>query len=130
MENINRLRFHKETESQYRSEVLLKSYTRYTTPAGKQAMSVESIGLLHRKAFVFVKQNNTSPNENILGRSFILPIKQHRTPNERYKAKFIVQGHKKKDKDLTMHTSPTVLHRSIRLMSSIATMFPSHKIWL
>lgn len=42
----------------------------------------------------------------------------------------MVQGHKDRDKDPFIHTSKTVRHRNIRLMSSIAAMFPYHNIWL
>lgn len=60
----------------------------------------------------------------------ILAIKQPGTPNKSYKYIFIVCGHRDKDIDLIIHTSQTFLHRNMSLMSSIAVILPSKKIFL
>lgn len=130
MDNIHSLKYTKEPETQYLSLDSPKSDPRYKSSSIKQTINDEINGLLHHQAFAFVKQKSISPDANILGGRFILAIKQPRNPNERYKAIFIAQRHKEKDKDLIIHTSQTFRHRNIHLMSSIADMFRSHKIRL
>lgn len=119
-----------DPEPKYLTEVVLKSYLRYTSTPAKDAINAEVQGLLQRNSFAFVKQDKLPQDANILGGRFILAIKQPGTQNERYKERFVVQGHRDREKDLIVHTSRTVRHRNIRLMACIASMFPKHKIWL
>lgn len=86
--------------------------------------------LLLRKAFESVKQKHIILHPNLLGVRFIPEIKEQGTPNERYRARFIIQAHKDKEKDLIITTSRKVRHCNIRHMSCIVAMVPSHNIWL
>ena len=115
---------------QYPSEILQKSDPRYTNKDSTEAITQEINGLLERKAFEFTPLHRLPEDANILGGRFILAIKQPGTPNERYKARFVVQGHKDREKNYIIHTSKTVRHKNIRIMMTITASKKGHKIWL
>ena len=83
----------------YVTEVLKKSDARYKNKKSEDAIQLEITGLLNRKAFAFVHEKDVPPNANILGGRIILAIKNPNTPTERYKARFIVQGHKDRERN-------------------------------
>lgn len=65
---------------------------------------------------------------NILGGRFVLAIKNKGTGKEVLKARYVVQGHMDREKNLLVHNSPTVSQQSIRLLIAIATIF-GFEIW-
>lgn len=73
------------------------------------------------------KQNEIESEENVICARFMLAINQPETEQEGYTARFIVHGHKYRGKDLIRHSQRAVQNRNI-IMSSIAVMFPEHKI--
>jgi len=78
------------------TEILLKSDPRYHNQKSQDAISTEISGLLQRKAFAFVQESDIPENANVLGGRMIMAIKNPDTELERYKARFVVQGHKDK----------------------------------
>ena len=103
----------------YLTEVLLKSDPRYTSSKSQEAIKPEIEGLLERKAFAFVDIKDIPVGANILGGRIILAIKNPGTLTERHKARFVVQGHKDREKGFLVHISKTVRYRNLRLMISI-----------
>ena len=112
----------------YATEVLLKSDPRYHNNKSQDAISDEISGLLERQAFAFVHESEIPENANVLGGRMIMAIKNPDTELERYKARFVVQGHRDKEKDILIHTSKTVKYRSKRLMCAIAAIL-GFNIW-
>lgn len=53
----------------------------------------------------------------------MLAIKQLGPTNELYKARFIVQGRKDREKEMIKHISRTVGYKNIRILWTIATIF-------
>lgn len=121
---MKRLKIPKQPETQYPSEIFLKSDPRYTSKASNHAIDDEIKGILLHNFIAFVNKKKICRKANFVGRRFILAVKQPGTTSERYKARFIVQGHK--DKDLIIHTSSNFCHGNIRLISSIEMIFLSH----
>ena len=62
-------------------------------------------------------------NPNILGGRFVLAIKDAGTNKERWKARFVVQGHREKLKTSLVHDSPTARQNSTRLIVGLASAF-------
>lgn len=75
-------------------EVLMKSDLRNTFQKCQEAIKIELDGLLARKDFAFVPSNKIPPNTNILGGHIILEIKNPKTGNGTYKARFVFHGNK------------------------------------
>ena len=59
---------------------------------------------------------------------FVLAIKNRHSNNEVYKARFVAQGHRDKEKSLLIHPTSTIRQRSIRLIIAIATIY-SFTVW-
>lgn len=59
---------------------------------------------------------------------FLLAINQPGTDIEKYKARFIVQGHTEKETQYTIHISKTVRHKNIKFLISIAVIYKL-KVW-
>lgn len=49
-----------------------------------------------------------------------MEIRNAGTSEQTYKAGFVVQGHRDKEKDSIIHNSPTLRHKSVRMVLSIA----------
>ena len=112
----------------YVTEVIKKSDTRYKSKESKDAIQLEITRLLNRKAFAFVNEKEIPPESNILGGRIILAIKNPNTPTERYKARFIVQGHKDREKEFLIHTSKTIRYKNIRLILTISAAM-NFEVW-
>ena len=66
--------------------------------------------LVKRETWTFVYRKEVPKGSNILNRrnrSFLLAVKNKGTEDEAYKARFVVQDHRDKEKNLLAHNSPT-----------------------
>ena len=81
---------------------------------------MEIQGLEDRSVFKLINEPDIPSDANILNGRFILAIKDTGTTDERYKARFVVQGHKDRDKALIVHKAVPVRMRSIRIFMCIA----------
>ena len=61
-------------------------------------------------------------DQNILNIRFVLAIKDEGTTNERYKARFVAQCHRDRDKSYIIHSAVPVRIRSVRILLTIALM--------
>lgn len=82
----------------YVTEVIKKSDAKYKSKQSKDAKSSRSQDYWIEKLLPFVNEKDIPPNSNILGGRIILAIKNPSTPTERYKAQFMIQGHKESEK--------------------------------
>ena len=62
-------------------------------------------------------------NSNVLNGRFVLVIKNKGTNEEIYKARFVVQGHRDREKHFLVHDSPNLRQSSTRLLVAIAAIF-------
>lgn len=110
------------------TEVLSPSDIRAHSSHFDKAKAKEIYGLLARRAFSIFKKNTLPGDANILGGHFLLAKKYVGTANELYKARFVVQGHTDRDKNLIVYTSSTVLQASVRLLVALTAVLGFH-LW-
>ena len=84
--------------------------------------------MIKRGTWKVVCQSEVPDDANIRGGRFVLAIKNPDTDEEIYKARFVVQGHKDKEKDFLIHDSPTISTAYIRILIAIAGIF-GFRIW-
>ena len=94
---------------------------RQYSPAFEEAKRVELEGLIQRKAFTVVDKRDVPRDANILGSRFVLAVKEPGTPQEKCKARLVVQGHTDYEKDILVHASPNVRQSSVRVLVSVAS---------
>lgn len=105
----------------YMTEVILPGDPR--EPKFEEAKKKEIQGLVNKGTWKIIMKNEMSPNPNILGGRFVLAIKDGGTPKERWKARFVVQGHRDKMKRSLVHDSPNAKQQSTRLVVGLASVF-------
>lgn len=110
------------------TEILQPNDNRAESPGFELAKAKEIVGLLDRGAFRIVLREEIDPQANVLGGRFVLTIKNKDTDNEIFKARFVVQGHLDKEKELLVHTSSTVSQQATRLLVSLATIM-GFRLW-
>lgn len=110
------------------TEILTPNDQRGDSPAFDLAKAKEIVELLDRGAFRVVLKEDLDDGANILGGRFVLTIKHKNTDQEIFKARFVVQGHLDREKELLVHASTTVGQQAIRLLVSLATIF-GFKLW-
>lgn len=75
-----------------------------------------------------VLKKDLDEKANILGRRFFLTIKHKDANKEVFKARFVVQGHLDRQKELLVHSSTTDGHQAAKLLVSLATIF-GFRLW-
>jgi hypothetical protein len=75
-----------------------------------------------------VDRQGIPPGSNTLGGRFVLCIKDPGTDQERWKARFAVQGHKDFLKRAIVHDTATLSQRGARMIFAMAAIF-CFKLW-
>lgn len=75
-----------------------------------------------------MKKDGIKNKTNMMDGRFDLSIKNTETDKETYKAIFVVQGHRDKEKDMLVHNLNRIRHRSVRILVAIAATFKL-RIW-
>ena len=88
-----------------------------------EAKKKEIQGLVEKGTWKVILKSEMSPNPNILGGRFVLAIKDAGTDKEKWKARFVVQGHRDKYKTSLVHDSPTARQHSTRIIVGLAAIF-------
>lgn len=87
------------------------------------AMAKEITWLLHKKAFRVVLKEELERGANILCSRLVLTIENKGSNREIFKARFVVQCHLDREKELLLHASTTVCQQAIQLLVPLATIF-------
>jgi hypothetical protein len=87
------------------------------------AKKFEIKGLIDKGTWRIVKKQDIPKDANNLHGRFVLTIKNIGTESETYKARYVVQGHRDKEKGYLVHNSTTVRQNSVRLILSTAATF-------
>lgn len=88
------------------------------------AKKKELVGLFKRGAFRIVLREEAGENPNILPSRFVLTIKHpDSTGPPQLKARFVIGGHRDRDRHKQIHDTRTVRPESIRVLVAIATIF-------
>lgn len=79
-------------------------------------------GLLSRGEFEVVHRETVPRDANILSVRFVLEIKSADTRTPSYKARFVMQGHRDRDKHILVQNSSKARPESVRILVSVAAM--------
>lgn len=79
--------------------------------------------LWDRGKFKFVRKMEVTNNANVLGRIFVLSIKDEGTKREVFKSIFVVQGYRNKMKTPLVHESANARYHYVRLLVGLASIF-------
>jgi Reverse transcriptase (RNA-dependent DNA polymerase) len=86
------------------------------------AKRAELFSLIERGTFRLVLREDVGPHPNIIPSRFVLGIK-HESGTERLKARFVLGGHRDREKKSLIHNSTTLKHQSVRLTLALASVF-------
>ena len=117
-----------DTPRVYPTEVLTPGDPRADSPEFQEAIQKEISGLIEKGVYEIVLKEDIDPKANILGGRFVLTVKNKDTDKELYKARFVAQGHRDKEKHMLVHASTNLRQRSIRMIACIAALF-GFRIW-
>lgn len=81
----------------------------------------EIAGLIEKGTFRLVLEEETGPNPNIVPCRFFLCLKHSETGEVKYKARFVLGGHRDKDKNFVVHNTTNIKASSVRLIMALAT---------
>lgn len=81
----------------------------------------EILGLIERGTFRVVMEEEAGPNPNIIPSRYVLSIKHGEDDSVRYKARFVVGGHRDKGRHSVVHNSVTLKQSSMRVLIALAT---------
>lgn len=82
----------------------------------KEAIKKEVEGLLSCGVLETVGRAEAPKEGQLLDGRFVLAMKDPKTSDERYKARFIVQGHRDEDKKYLVNASPNLMQDSVKLI--------------
>jgi hypothetical protein len=94
----------------------------------QRAKLAEMKGLLAKGVFEIVLREEIPPGSNTLGGRYVLGLKDPGTDKERWKARFVVQGHKDLMKHAIVHDTATLSQRGARMIFAMAAIF-GWKVW-
>ena len=115
--------FRNSPDMSYPTEVIHPSDSRARTPEMAQAIEKEVRGLFNRGTFEIIGKEDVPTDANILPGRFVLAIKSTEDGSIKYKAIFVMGGHRDKHKHLMVHNSCTLQPQSIRLLLALAVMY-------
>lgn len=102
----------------YLTVVVPEGDPRIQTAQFQAAARKEADGLQERGTFKRVKKRDVPADANVIGGRFVFTLKNHNTPQEFPKARFVAQGHRDKAKEFVVHNLATLRQRSTRLLVS------------
>ena len=82
----------------------------------------ELMGLIEKGTFRVVLREEIGQNPNIVPSRYVLAIKHSETGETKMKARFVLGGHRDRDKHTVVHNSTNAKQSSIRLLVALATM--------
>lgn len=110
------------------TEVLSIRDPRSNSPEFMAAKQREIEGLVKRGTFEVVFKEAAPKGANIMDGRFVLAVKNKDTGAEIFKARYVVQGHTDKDKNLLVHSSTNLRQSSIRTITALAAIF-GFRVW-
>lgn len=110
------------------TEVLTPRDVRGDSSEFTAAKKREIEGLISRGTWKLVLRDDVPKNANILGGRFVLTIKDAETDKPIFKAIYVVQGHRDKEKNFLVHDAQTMRQSSIRMVIALAAVF-EFPIW-
>ena len=110
------------------TEIITPGDPRSYSPEMTAAKKAEIKSLLDRGTFKVILQEELPPDGHILPGRFVLAIKSTDDGKIKYKARYVIGGHRDKYKDLMVHSTSTLQPQSVRLLLALAAIF-EFDIW-
>lgn len=110
------------------TELLKPNDPRGYSPEFVAAKKKEMDGLLRRGTWKVVLRDEVPSGANILGGRFVMSIKDTETDEPVYKARYVVQGHRGKEKNTLVHDAQTMRQSSISMVAALAAVF-GFRLW-
>lgn len=92
------------------------------------AKKKEIKGLLERGTFKVILREDVNSDANVLPGHFVLAIKSTKDGEVKFKARYVIGGHRDRFKQLMVHSATTLQPQSIRLLLALAAM-RDFEIW-
>lgn len=89
----------------------------------------EYAGIFSKGVVKVVSLAHAPKNAKFVGTSFVLCVKDLSTPDQWYKARWILQAHQDKIQNNIANNSPMLMKISFRIVLSLATIFFQVKVW-
>ena len=123
-ESLNPLRAYGTSEDEiYLTEMISDKDPRASCPEMTAAKKAEIRNLLERGTFKVVIKKDVPPNANVLPGRFVLAIKSTEDNAVKFKARYVIGGHRDRYKNMMVHSATTLQAQSVRLLLAIAAMF-------
>ena len=110
------------------TEIITRGDPRAYTPEMPAAKKADIKNLLERGTFKVILKEELPPDGNIFPGRFVLAIKSTDDGKVKYKATYVIGGHRDKYKDFMVHSTSTLQPQSIRLLLALAAVF-DFDIW-
>jgi Reverse transcriptase (RNA-dependent DNA polymerase) len=110
------------------TEIIGPNDPRAVCPEMQREKLAEMKGLLAKGVFEIVVREEIPPGSNTLGGRYVLAWKDPGTDNERWKARFVVQGHNDIMKRAIVLDTATLSQRGARMIFAMAAIF-GWKVW-
>ena len=106
----------------YMTEVIDASVPRAKTPEMKEAIMKEVLYLLKHRTFKFLLKEELPDGANALTPRFVVAIKSNADGKIKYKARYVVDGHRDRLKNFMVHGAQTLQSSSKRLLLAMAAL--------
>lgn len=98
-------------------------------PRFTQSRQEEYDGILAKGGVKVVDANSIPPNSNIIGNRYVLTIKNPGTDVEKFKARWILQGHHDQYRNRIANDSPVLMRMMYKVIISISTTLFQCTLW-
>lgn len=102
------------------TETLRPGDERAISPEMLEAKRTEFVSLLKRGTFKLVVLPDNGKGENVVPSRFVLALKHATTGETKAKARFVIGGHRDKEKGFQVHVGRTLSQTSVRLLLALA----------
>ena len=110
------------------TEILDRTDPRANSAKMTEAKKKEIKNLLDRGTFKVILKEDIPHDGNILPGRFVLTLKSNDGGDVKFKARYVIGGHRDKSKDFMVHSTTTLQPQSIRLLLGLAATF-GFKVW-
>ena len=111
------------------TEVITPEDPRATNTKMREAIEAEVQDLLRRGTFRKMRKRDIPPEANVLTARFVLAIKSDAEGHERYKARYVMGGHRDQLKLYLVHDTQTLQQPSVRVILVIAAA-EGYDVWI
>lgn len=110
------------------TEILHPTDLRASSPEMNEAKKAKIKGLLKRGTFKIILKRDVPKNGNILPGRFVLAIKSLVDRKIKFKARYVIGGHRDKLREYLIHSSNSTQPQSVRILLSLAALL-DFELW-